>query len=51
MLGVERRAVVTKDAADSPRKIDTAVAAIVAYERATWHAANQRPSEPLVAFG
>ena len=29
-----------KDAADSPRKIDAAVAAVVAYERAAWHASN-----------
>lgn len=35
--------IVTKDAADSPRKIDAAVAAIVAYDRAAWHAANSRP--------
>jgi hypothetical protein len=31
---------VGKDHADSPRKIDAAVAAIVAYERAAWHQAN-----------
>jgi phage terminase large subunit-like protein len=35
--------VVTKDAADSPRKIDCAVAAIVAYDRAAWYRANPRP--------
>jgi phage terminase large subunit-like protein len=32
--------VVSKDGADSPRKIDAAVAAIVAHDRAAWHAAN-----------
>jgi phage terminase large subunit-like protein len=31
---------VGKDHTDSPRKIDAAVAAIVAFERAAWHAAN-----------
>jgi phage terminase large subunit-like protein len=38
--------IATKEHPDSPRKIDAAVAAVVAYERAAWHA--QRPSEPLV---
>jgi phage terminase large subunit-like protein len=32
--------VVTKDHPDSPRKIDAAVAAVVAFDRAAWHAAN-----------
>jgi phage terminase large subunit-like protein len=32
--------VVTKTHPDSPRKIDVAVAAILAYERATWHQTN-----------
>jgi phage terminase large subunit-like protein len=32
--------VVTKDHPDSPRKIDAAVASVIAYERAAWHAAN-----------
>lgn len=32
--------VVTKDHPDSPRKIDGAVASIIAYERASWNAAN-----------
>jgi phage terminase large subunit-like protein len=41
---------VTKDAPDSPRKIDCAVAAIVAYDRAMWHAANTPEREPLIAF-
>ena len=36
---------------DSPRKIDCAVAAVVAYERAMWHRANQVPeSEPWFAW-
>jgi phage terminase large subunit-like protein len=40
--------VVTKDHPDSPRKIDAAVACIIAYERAMWHAAN-RVSQPWAA--
>lgn len=32
--------IATKDHPDSPRKIDCAVAAFVAYDRAMWHAAN-----------
>jgi phage terminase large subunit-like protein len=39
---------ITKDAPTSSRKIDLAVAAVVAYERAAWHA-GQQPSEPLFA--
>ena len=36
---------------DSPRRIDVAVAAIVGYERAAWHAANPfAESEPMVAW-
>ncbi|HEU6443467.1 MAG TPA: hypothetical protein VFL61_00260 [Gaiellaceae bacterium] len=31
--------IITKDHPDSPRKIDAAVAAVVAYERAAYHAA------------
>ena len=39
---------VTKDHPDSPRKIDAAVAAVVAYERAMWHRANYVPEpEPF----
>jgi hypothetical protein len=38
---------VTKDHADSPRKIDAAVAAVVASDRAAWHAANR----PVEAWG
>ena len=41
-------AIVTKAHPDSPRKIDAAVAAVVAYERASWHAANGS-GEALVA--
>lgn len=33
--------VITKESTDSPRKIDVAIAAIVAYDRACWHATNQ----------
>jgi phage terminase large subunit-like protein len=40
--------IVTKAHPDSPRKIDAAVAAVVAYERACWHAATG--SEAFVAF-
>jgi phage terminase large subunit-like protein len=43
--------IVTKDAADSPRKIDAAVAAVVAYDRACWHAAQPQPAaEPLISW-
>lgn len=44
--------VVTKSHPDSPRKIDVAVAAVIAYERACWHAANPRRAdpEPMVAW-
>jgi phage terminase large subunit-like protein len=40
--------VITKTHPDSPRKIDVAVAAVLAYERACWHV--RRPLEPLIAF-
>lgn len=30
--------VITKDSSDSPRKIDVAIGAVVAYDRACWHA-------------
>ena len=41
--------VVTKEHPDSPRRIDVAVAAVIAYERACWHAANPaRRWEPMV---
>jgi len=41
----------TKAHPDSPRKIDVAVAAVVAYERAMWHRANYAPpAEPMFAW-
>jgi phage terminase large subunit-like protein len=44
---------ISKDAPNSPRKIDAAVAAVVAHERAVWHFHNQAPAwtGPMVAFG
>lgn len=33
--------VITKESLDSPRKIDAAIAAVVAYDRACWHANNE----------
>jgi phage terminase large subunit-like protein len=42
--------IATKDHPDSPRKIDAAVAAFVAYDRAMWHAANTPQGVPLIAF-
>ena len=42
--------IATKDHPDSPRKIDAAVAALVAYDRAMWHAANTPERVPLIAF-
>jgi phage terminase large subunit-like protein len=43
--------VITKDHVDSPRKIDAAVAAVIAYDRACWHEANKhKPSVPMVAW-
>jgi hypothetical protein len=42
--------IATKDHPDSPRKIDAAVAAFVAYDRAMWHAANTPKREALIAF-
>lgn len=41
---------VTKDDRDSPRKIDGAVAAIIAFDRAMWHAANTS-AEPALMVG
>jgi len=41
--------IITKDANSSPRKIDAAVAAVVAFERAEWWAANASDL-PLVVF-
>lgn len=40
--------VITKDHRDSPRKIDAAVAAVIAFDRALWHASNQ--SSMLAAY-
>ena len=40
--------VITKAHPDSPRKIDVAVAAVIAYERACWLAANPK-KEPFLA--
>jgi hypothetical protein len=42
---------VTKDGPISPRKIDAAIAAVVAHDRAVWNVHNQ-PAEqvPLIAF-
>jgi hypothetical protein len=31
-------------------RLDAAVAAVIAYGRAAWHAAHARPVEPLVAW-
>jgi phage terminase large subunit-like protein len=42
--------IATKDHPDNPRKIDAAVAAFVAYDRAMWHAANTPEGIPLIAF-
>lgn len=40
-----------KDHPDSPRKIDAAVAAVVAFDRAAWHRANWQPAvEPIVMW-
>ena len=41
---------VTKQHPDSPKPIDGAVAAIIAYDRAIWHAAEGPPREPLFAY-
>ena len=40
---------ITKDHPASPRKIDAAIAAIVAHDRARWHAENP-DHEPLIAY-
>jgi phage terminase large subunit-like protein len=41
---------VTKDKRMSPRKIDAAVAAIVAFDRAAWHAKSARKGRRVVTF-
>ncbi len=44
--------VVTKSHPDSPRRIDAAVAAIIAYERAVWHRQNvEEIPPPMFAWG
>jgi phage terminase large subunit-like protein len=40
--------IIGKEHPDSPRKVDAAVAAVVAFERAAWHAGQS--TEPLVSF-
>ena len=42
-------AYIVKDGRNSPRKIDLAVAAVIAVDRGAWHLANT-PAEPQVAF-
>ena len=42
--------VVTKTHPDSPRKIDVAVAAVIAYDRASWHATQPAHPGPLFAW-
>lgn len=39
--------VITKESPDSPRKIDAAIGAVVAYHRACWHANNQPSAETV----
>jgi phage terminase large subunit-like protein len=41
-------AIVSKDKKNSPRKIDAAVAAIVAFDRAAWH--GRKKSRKVVSF-
>jgi hypothetical protein len=43
-----RTAVLDGDAPDSPRTIDAAVAAVIAHDRACWHAANGPSIDPEV---
>jgi phage terminase large subunit-like protein len=40
---------ITKDGRNSPRKIDAAIASVIAHERSRWHVANSS-REPLIAF-
>ena len=43
--------VIVKDSKSSPRKIDAAVAAVIAHDRAVWHVTNgPRSSDVLFAF-
>lgn len=39
-----------KEHKGSPRSIDLLIAAVGGYDRATWHAANESPLEPLIAW-
>ena len=41
---------VGKDHPDSPRKIDGAVAAMIAFDRAVWHAAQPEVADPVFAW-
>ncbi len=41
---------IVKDRRGSPRKIDAAVAAIVALDRAAWHAARARPRQRVISW-
>jgi phage terminase large subunit-like protein len=43
-------AYIVKDGRNSPRKIDLAVAAVIAYDRAAWHA-NKRDEKPKPRWG
>lgn len=42
--------VITKDTPDSAKKIDVAIAAVVAFERASWHARNELSTEVEADF-
>jgi phage terminase large subunit-like protein len=42
---------VSKDKRGSKRKIDAAVAAIVAHDRAAWHRANPPKRRRVIAYG
>jgi phage terminase large subunit-like protein len=42
--------VIVKDSKSSPRKIDAAVAAVVAHDRAMWWATRQASGDVLFAF-
>ncbi len=42
--------VIVKDRKSSPRKIDAAVAAIVAFDRAAWHASRHQPRRAVAAW-
>jgi hypothetical protein len=42
--------VIVKAHPDSPRKIDCAVAATIAYDRACWHRANPADRDPVFVW-